>query len=74
MFKVEELPQFNKLWERKITQARREELTEVMQLLKEKCSKHGQDACHACQNEKSVRCVMKSFVTFTDHKLHVHHG
>ncbi|RUS44567.1 hypothetical protein [Cohnella sp. AR92] len=74
MFKVRELEQFKPVWDRTIAPKRREELGEVLQLLKEKCSKHSVDACQACQHEKSVRCIMKPFVTFTDHTLHPHHG
>lgn len=74
MFKVRELQQFKPVWDRRITPKRREELAEVLSLLREKCSKHSVDACQACQHEKSVRCIMKPFVTFTDHKLHPHHG
>ncbi|MBP1937314.1 hypothetical protein [Paenibacillus sediminis] len=74
VYKIQELEQFKQVCERKITQKRRDELAEVLSLLKEKCSKHSLEGCAACQKEKSVRCVMKSFVTFTDHKLHPHHG
>ncbi|MFB5762924.1 hypothetical protein [Paenibacillus medicaginis] len=74
MFKVRELQQFKPVWNRIITPERREELAEVLSLLTEKCSKHSVDACQACQHEKSIRCIMKPFVTFTDHKLHPHHG
>ncbi|BFH67368.1 hypothetical protein J27TS7_16230 [Paenibacillus dendritiformis] len=74
MFKVRELQQFKPVWDRRITPKRRDELAEVLSLLTEKCSKHSVDACQACQHEKSVRCIMKPFVTFTDHKLHPHHG
>ncbi|MBG9565627.1 hypothetical protein [Brevibacillus agri] len=74
MYRVRELEQFKSVWDRTITQKRREELGEVLKLLKEKCSKHSVDACQACQHEKSVRCIMKPFVTFTDHTLHPHHG
>jgi hypothetical protein len=74
MFKVRELQQFKPIWDRRITPKRREELHEVLSLLTEKCSRHSLDACQACQHEKSVRCIMKPFVTFTDHKLHPHHG
>lgn len=74
LYRVQELEQFKPLWEKKISQTRREELAEVLSLLKEKCSKHSLEGCAACHSEKSVRCVMKSFVTFTDHKLHPHHG
>ncbi|NMP11363.1 hypothetical protein [Paenibacillus polymyxa] len=74
LFKVRELQQFKQVWDRRITPKRREELEEVLKLLTEKCSKHSVDACQACQFEKSVRCIMKPFVTFTSHKLHPHHG
>ncbi|MFR9710026.1 hypothetical protein ACL02P_24205 [Paenibacillus sp. MB22_1] len=74
MFKVRELEQFKSVWDRRITPKPREELHEVLSLITEKCSYHSVDACQACQHEKSVRCIMKPFVTFTDHKLHPHHG
>ncbi|SFM41731.1 hypothetical protein SAMN03159341_1324 [Paenibacillus sp. 1_12] len=74
LFKVRELEQFKPVWDRRITPNRREELEEVLKLITEKCSKHSVDACQACQHEKSVRCIMKPFVTFTDHTLHPHHG
>lgn len=74
MYRVEDIPEFEKVWGRKISKQRRGELQEVMELLKEKCSKQSSDACKACQKEHSVRCVMKPFVTFTNHQLHPHHG
>ncbi|MED2010645.1 hypothetical protein P4V39_21510 [Brevibacillus borstelensis] len=74
MYKVSELQQFKQVWDRKITPKRREELAEVLSLLAEKCSKHSVDACQACQHEKSIRCIMKPFVTFTNHSLHPHSG
>ncbi|WP_346835898.1 hypothetical protein [Paenibacillus polymyxa] len=74
MFKVRELQQFKPVWDRRIPLSRSEELAEVLRLLTEKCSYHSVDACQACQHEKSIRCIMKPFVTFTDHKLHPHHG
>ncbi|GMK39107.1 hypothetical protein PCCS19_21610 [Paenibacillus sp. CCS19] len=74
MFKVRELDQFKPVWDRTITPKRREELAEVLSLLSEKCSKHSVDACQACQHEKSIGCIMKPFVTFTNHTLHPHHG
>ncbi|MFD2412681.1 hypothetical protein [Paenibacillus rhizoplanae] len=74
MYRVEDIPEFEKVWGRRISKQRREELQEVMELLKEKCSKQSSDGCKACQKEHSVRCVMKPFVTFTNHQLHPHHG
>jgi hypothetical protein len=74
MFKVRELQQFKQVWDKKMTPKRREELAEVLKLLTQKCSKHSVDACQSCQLEKSVRCIMKPFVTFTNHSLHPHHG
>jgi len=74
MYKVRELQQFKPVWDRNISPNRREKLHEVLRLLAEKCSKQSLDACQACQHEKSIRCVMKPFITFTDHKLHPHHG
>ncbi|MRN52749.1 hypothetical protein [Paenibacillus monticola] len=74
MYRVEEIPELEKVWGRRISNQRREDLQEVMELLKEKCSKQSSDACKACQKEHSIRCVMKPFITFTNHHLHPHHG
>lgn len=74
MFNVKELQQFKPVWDRKINPRRRKELHEVLSLLAEKCSYQSLDACKSCQHEKSIRCIIKPFVTFTDHKLHPHHG
>jgi hypothetical protein len=74
MFKVSELEQFKMIWEREISKSRKQKLEEILKILKEKCSKHSTEACIACQAEKSILCIMKPFITFTDHELHPHHG
>lgn len=74
MFKVSELEQFKMIWDRELTEARKVQLEEILKIIKEKCSKHSTEACMACQSEKSILCIMKPFVTFTNHELHPHHG
>ncbi|MFE4115786.1 hypothetical protein [Priestia sp. YIM B13448] len=74
MFKVSELEQFKVIWNRELSDSRKEKLEGILQVIKEKCSKHSNEACIACQNEKSLLCIMKPFITFTDHELHPHHG
>jgi hypothetical protein len=74
VFKVSELEQFETLWNRDISDGRKAKLEEILKSIKEKCSKHSNEACIACQAEKSILCIMKPFVTFTDHELHPHHG
>lgn len=74
LFKVSELPQFKKVWNRRISNSRRESIYQIMHIMKEKCKVQSTAACTKCQREKSVKCVMKPFVAFTDHELHPHHG
>jgi hypothetical protein len=74
MYNITEIDQFRNVWDRNITEKRREELKEVFKIITEKCSRHSNEACRACQDEKSILCIMKPFVTFTNHQLHPHHG
>ncbi|MFJ7979163.1 hypothetical protein ACIQ1D_02475 [Lysinibacillus xylanilyticus] len=74
IYNITEIDQFKTIWERTIPEDRKERLKEILKIIKEKCSKHSNDGCRACQDEKSINCIMKPFVTFTDHKLHPHQG
>jgi predicted lactoylglutathione lyase/predicted nucleic-acid-binding Zn-ribbon protein len=59
MYNITEIEQFKNVWDRNITEQRREELKEVLKIIAEKCSRHSNEACHACQDEKSVLCIMR---------------
>lgn len=74
MYDITEIPQFKDVWNRNMTEEKRENLKEVLRLIKEKCSNHSTEGCRACQDEKSIKCIMKPFVTFTNHELHPHEG
>ncbi|MGF7047768.1 hypothetical protein J2T13_002274 [Paenibacillus sp. DS2015] len=74
MFKVADLPQFQPIRSVEVTLERRNKLVAILEILKEKCSRQSVEGCRQCQSEKSVLCVMKPFISFTDHILHPHHG
>lgn len=74
MYHISDIRSFKPVWDRTLTDERKAEVTEILQLLKEKCSNHSVEGCRKCQSEKSLLCIMKPFATFTDHKLHPHHG
>jgi hypothetical protein len=74
MYKPSELEQFKHILDREVLEERREVLAKILEIIKEKCSRHSNEACMQCQHEKSLLCIMKPFVTFTEHYLHPHHG
>jgi len=74
MLKLADLTQFQPIYSVEITEERRSKLIGILEILKEKCSRQSVESCKKCQTEKSVLCVMKPFISFTDHELHPHHG